>query len=131
MLAVVVRVVGDLDHLLDRLEELLAERRLELPRDPQRPPRVEDPDRLLALQRLERVALVIRREQDVDEPLSERFPECARHGAVHCTDHPERGHGIGCERAFVRFPDRRCNGNAAGIRVLDDRARRQRELAQQ
>ena len=52
-------------------------------------------------------------------------------GRLTRADHAECGERIGRERALVRLLDRRGDGDAARVRVLDDHARRQRELAQQ
>ena len=52
-------------------------------------------------------------------------------GRLSAHDHAERRERIGRERALVRLLDRRRDRDAARVRVLDDHAGRQRELAQQ
>ena len=86
----------------------------------------QDANRFLPLQRL-----VVGREQHVDEPFRERFAQLGGDGPVDHADHPKGGNRIGCERALVRLFDRARDGNAARIRMLDDHAPWQGELAQQ
>ena len=60
-----------------------------------------------------------------------RFTQLRGHGTVDCADHPERGQRVGRQRPLVRSLDRRRHRELPGVRVLDDHARRQRELAEQ
>src|SRR5262249_26974158 len=66
----------------------------------------QDPRPLLPLQRLERAGLVLRREQDVDEPFGERLSELRRDRTVDRADHAERRDRITGERLHVRLLDR-------------------------
>ena len=90
---------------------------------------VEDPDRLLADERLERDLVVAGREQHLDELLRELLAERGADGAVEDDDAAVGGERVGCERDLVRLLDRRADGDAARVRVLDDHAGRERELA--
>ena len=58
-------------------------------------------------------------------------PRRGRDGPVDRAHHSERRHRIGRECPLVGFLDRSRDGDAARIRVLDDHARGQRELAEQ
>src|SRR6266545_25020 len=91
----------------------------------------EDPQRLALAQRRQRLGVVARRVDDVGELLRDARAQAALHLAVQRADHPERRQRVGRERALVRLLDRRRDGDAARVRVLDDHAGRQRELAQQ
>ena len=91
---------------------------------------VEDADRLLAAECVERTGVVVRGEQHVDEAVRERLAQVRRHRTVDGAHHSERGHGIRRERALVRFLDRPGDGDAAGVRMLHDDAAGQRELTQ-
>ena len=58
-------------------------------------------------------------------------PSSADTGRFEHDDAAERRRGIGGERRCVGLLDRRRDGDAARVRVLDDHARRQRELARE
>ena len=90
--------------------------------------RVEDPQRLLRAQHVERALLVPGREQHLDELLRDPPGELGRDRAVE-HDHAAVGrHRVRRERARVGVLDRARDCDAARVRVLDDHAGRQREL---
>src|SRR5207302_103096 len=96
-----------------------------------RPPALavdEDAGALLAAERFERNVVVAGREEDLDELLRELLTERIVDIAVEHDDAAVRRHRVGRERLVIRLLDRRAERNAARIRVLDDDARRQREL---
>ena len=63
--------------------------------------------------------------------MREQLTKTRRHRPVDRANHPEGRHRIGSECTLVGVFDRRADRHAAWIRVLDDRAGRQRELAEQ
>ena len=77
---------------------------------------------------VERLLVVARREQHLDELLGEPLGEHGRHRPVDDDHAAVRRDRIGAERARVRLLDRAGDGDAARVRVLDDHAGREREL---
>src|SRR5947207_2139010 len=90
----------------------------------------EDARCRLLLQRLERGLVVAGREQNLDELPDEQIGELLRNRAVQDHDASVRGSRVSGQRAFVRVLDRACDRDAARVRVLDDHAGGQLELAQ-
>ena len=84
-----------------------------------------------ALQDLERALAVAGREQQLDEVLVQRLRELGVDLAVEHDHAAEGALGVARERALVGLVERLADGAAAGVVVLDDRRRRQLELAQQ
>src|SRR5581483_3174448 len=89
----------------------------------------EDADHLAPLaDRRERVVVVAGREDEVGGD-GDLLGERQRHGAVEDDDAAVGGGRVGSERLRVGLLDRRPDRGAARVRVLDDHAGRQRELA--
>src|SRR5438034_1329335 len=80
----------------------------------------QDAQRLPLLQRFDRLVVEARRHEHLDEVLGDPPPELAGHRAVEQRHAAERRHGIRCKRALPRLLDRRRDGDAARVRVLDD-----------
>src|SRR5919109_1562472 len=91
----------------------------------------EDPRRRLPPQRLERVAVVLRSDHDLDEALGQLPAEVGTHGTVEREDHAVRGHRIGVVRPAERVLERARDRDPRRVRVLDDHGRRQLELAEE
>ena len=89
----------------------------------------EDPRVLPAPQRVEPTVAVARREQHLHELVRELLPERLVDLAVQHDDAAVRRGRVGCQCALVRLADRRADGDTAWVGVLDDHARRKRELA--
>ena len=90
---------------------------------------LQDAQRLLAGEAIERVDVVRRREQDLDELRRERLGQRRRHGPIDDDDTSVGRHRIRGESLRVRLLDRVGDGDTARVRVLHDDARRAVELS--
>ena len=93
--------------------------------------RLEDADRLLLAQHVERVVVVARRDQDLDEVFVQALGEGPVHIPVERDHAAERGHRVAGKGLLVRDAEPLGGGHAAGVVVLDDHARRRLELVEQ
>ena len=92
---------------------------------------LEDAQRLLPRERLERLAVESGSEQHLDELLGECRGELLANRAVQDDDAAEGRDGIRGERLRVRLLDRLRDGDSARVRVLHDHARRPVELGRE
>ncbi len=84
---------------------------------------LEDPDRRLALEDLQRVVVVARREQHLDELLGQPLGGRPVDRAVERDDAAERAQRVRAERAVVGLQGAVAERRAARVVVLDDDAR--------